>query len=48
LVVVNAAAALLIAGVASDLASATELAFDSIESGRAAAKLEALVKATNG
>jgi anthranilate phosphoribosyltransferase len=48
LVVVNAAAALVIAGVASDLASAAELAFDSIESGRAAAKLEALVKATNG
>lgn len=48
LVVANAAAALVIAGVASDLASAAELAFDSIESGRAAAKLEALVKATNG
>jgi anthranilate phosphoribosyltransferase len=44
----NAAAALVIAGVASDLATGTELAFESIDSGRAAAKLEALVKATNG
>jgi len=48
LVVVNAAAALVIADVASDWASAAELAIASIDSGRAAAKLEALVKATNG
>jgi anthranilate phosphoribosyltransferase len=48
LVAANAAAALVIAGVASDLATGTELAFESIDSGRAAAKLEALVKATNG
>jgi len=47
LVAANAAAALVIAGVASDLATGTELAFESIDSGRAAAKLEALVKATN-
>jgi anthranilate phosphoribosyltransferase len=47
LVVANAAAALAIAGVASDLASAAESASESIDSGRAAAKLEALVKATN-
>jgi anthranilate phosphoribosyltransferase len=48
LVAANAAAALVIAGVASDLATGTELAFESIDSGRAAAKLEALVKTTNG
>jgi anthranilate phosphoribosyltransferase len=48
LVVANAAAALVIAGVAIDLAAGAELAFESIDSGRAAAKLEALVKATNG
>jgi anthranilate phosphoribosyltransferase len=48
LVSANAAAALVIAGVAIDLAAGTELAFQSIDSGNAAAKLEALVKATNG
>ena len=48
LVAANAAAALVIAGVASDLADAAQLAFASIDSGRAAAKLEALIKATNG
>jgi anthranilate phosphoribosyltransferase len=46
-VAANAAAALVIAGVAVDLAAGTQLAFESIDSGRAAAKLEALVKATN-
>lgn len=48
LVAANAAAALVIAGIASDLATGTELAFESIDSGRAGAKLEALVKVTNG
>jgi anthranilate phosphoribosyltransferase len=48
LVVVNVAAALVIAGIASDLVAAAALAKQSIDSGRAAAKLEALVKATNG
>ena len=47
LVAANAAAALVIAGVAIDLAAGTQLAFESIDSGRAAAKLAALVKATN-
>ena len=47
LVAANAAAALVIAGVAIDLATGAQLAFESIDSGRAAAKLEALVKATN-
>jgi anthranilate phosphoribosyltransferase len=37
-----------IAGSASDLVAATALANRSIDNGRAAAKLEALVKATNG
>jgi anthranilate phosphoribosyltransferase len=44
---VNAAAALVIAGTASDLIEAATLAKESIDSGRAAAKLEALAKATN-
>jgi anthranilate phosphoribosyltransferase len=47
LVVVNAAAALVISGTASDLIEAATLAKESIDSGRAAAKLEALAKATN-
>src|SRR5438552_17873237 len=47
LVAANAAAALVIAGVAVDLATGAQLAFESIDSGRAAAKLAALVKATN-
>lgn len=47
LVAANAAAALVIAGVAIDLAAGAQLAFESIDSGRAAAKLEGLVKATN-
>ncbi len=48
LVVINAAAALVIAGIASDFVAAAALARQSIDSGRAAAKLEALVKATKG
>jgi anthranilate phosphoribosyltransferase len=48
LVAANAAAALVIAGVAIDLAAGTELAFQSIDSGQALAKLEALVHVTNG
>ena len=48
LVAANAAAALVIAGEVNDLAVGTKLAFESIDSGRAAAKLDALVKTTNG
>ena len=47
LVIVNAAAALHLAGVASDLRDAASLARESIDSGRAASKLEALVQETN-
>jgi anthranilate phosphoribosyltransferase len=47
LVVINAAAALHIAGLASDLRQAAGLARESIESGRAASKLEALIGETN-
>jgi anthranilate phosphoribosyltransferase len=47
LVVVNAAAALVIAGIASDLIAAAALARQSIDNGHAAAKLEELVEATN-
>jgi anthranilate phosphoribosyltransferase len=47
LVVINAAAALHIAGFASDLRQAASLARESIESGRAASKLEALIGETN-
>jgi anthranilate phosphoribosyltransferase len=47
LVIVNAAAALHIAGVAPDLRHATALARESIDSGRAASKLEALIRETN-
>jgi len=46
LVVANAAAGLLIGGVASDLREASGLAAASIDSGSAAAKLQELVKAT--
>ncbi len=48
LVVANAAAALVIADIASDLVAAAALANESIDSGRAASKLEALIKVTNG
>src|SRR6266567_492679 len=47
LVVINAAAALRIAGLASDLRQAASLARESIDSGRAASKLEALIGETN-
>jgi anthranilate phosphoribosyltransferase len=47
LVVINAAAALYLAGVASDLKSAASLAYESIDSGRAASKLDALIRETN-
>jgi anthranilate synthase component 1 len=47
LVIINAAAALHLAGVASDLRYAASLARESIDSGRAASKLDALVRETN-
>ncbi|MBO0696402.1 MAG: anthranilate phosphoribosyltransferase, partial [Verrucomicrobia bacterium] len=47
LVIINAAAALYVAGVAQDLRSAAGLARESINSGRAASKLDALVLETN-
>ncbi len=47
LVIINAAAALHLAGVAQDLPHAARLARESIDSGRAASKLDALVRETN-
>ncbi|HEX4706577.1 MAG TPA: anthranilate phosphoribosyltransferase [Candidatus Udaeobacter sp.] len=47
LVIINAAAALYLAGVAADLRQAANLARESIESGRAASKLDALIRETN-
>ncbi len=47
LVVVNAAAALLVGGIADDLISAVRLAEQSIDSGKAVEKLEALIGTTN-
>jgi anthranilate phosphoribosyltransferase len=47
LVVINAAAALYLAGVANDFQSATAMARESIDSGKAASKLEALIRETN-
>jgi anthranilate phosphoribosyltransferase len=47
LVVVNAAAALHVAGCTPDLCEAATLARESIDSGRAASKLDALVRETN-
>jgi anthranilate phosphoribosyltransferase len=47
LVIVNAAAALRVGGVASDLRAATQLAEASIDSGEAQQKLDQLVRATN-
>lgn len=47
LVVINAAAALYLAGVTSDFQSATATARESIDSGKAASKLEALIRETN-
>jgi anthranilate phosphoribosyltransferase len=47
LVIANAAAALHIAGVAEDLCDAAKLARESIDTGRAASKLDALIRETN-
>jgi anthranilate synthase component I len=47
LIIINAAAALHLAGVAPDLRSAASLARESIDSGSAASKLDALVRETN-
>jgi anthranilate phosphoribosyltransferase len=47
LVVINAAAALYLAGVANDFQIATAMACKSIDSGQAASKLEALIRETN-
>jgi anthranilate phosphoribosyltransferase len=47
LVIINAAAALHVAGVAATLLEGAELARDSITGGRAVAKLDALVRETN-
>jgi anthranilate phosphoribosyltransferase len=44
--VLNAAAALMVIGRVDDLATGVELAIDSIETGRALAALDALVKAS--
>jgi anthranilate phosphoribosyltransferase len=47
LVVINAAAALYLADVANDFQNATAMACESIDSGQAASKLEALIRETN-
>jgi len=47
LVIINAAAALHLAGVAPDLRQAAILARDSIDSGSAESKLDVLIRATN-
>ena len=47
LVVINAAAALHLAGIATDPRQAAALARESIDSGRAASKLDALIRETN-
>lgn len=47
LVVINAAAALYLAGVAGDFQNAAAMARESIDGGQAASKLEALVRETN-
>jgi anthranilate phosphoribosyltransferase len=47
LVVINAAAALYLAGVANDFRHATAMARESIHCGQAASKLEALIRETN-
>jgi anthranilate phosphoribosyltransferase len=47
LVVINAAAALYLAGVANDFQNAAAMARESIDSGQAASKLEALIRETN-
>src|SRR5438034_3218190 len=47
LVVITAAAAMYLAGVANDFQNATAMARESIDSGQAASKLEALIRETN-
>jgi anthranilate phosphoribosyltransferase len=47
LVVINAAAALYLAGVSKDFQDAMAIARESINSGKAASKLEALIRETN-
>jgi len=47
LVVINAAAALYLAGAANDFQNATAMACESINSGQAVSKLEALIRETN-
>jgi anthranilate phosphoribosyltransferase len=47
LVVINAAAALYLAGAANDFQNATAMACESIDNGQAASKLEALIRETN-
>jgi anthranilate phosphoribosyltransferase len=47
LVVTNAAAALYLAGVSNDFRNAAAMACESIESGQAVSKLEALIRETN-
>jgi anthranilate phosphoribosyltransferase len=47
LVVINAAAALYLADVANDFQNATAMARESLDSGKAASKLEALIRETN-
>jgi anthranilate phosphoribosyltransferase len=47
LVVINAAAGLYLAGVANDFQNAAAMARESIDSGQAASKLEALIRETN-
>jgi anthranilate phosphoribosyltransferase len=47
LVVINAAAALYLAGVATDRDEAAKIAVESIDSGRGASKLDALIRETN-
>lgn len=47
LAVINAAAALYLAGVANDFQSAAAMAHESIDSGQAESKLEALIRETN-
>jgi len=47
LVVINAAAALYLAGVANDFQNATAMARESVDSGHARAKLDALIRETN-
>jgi anthranilate phosphoribosyltransferase len=47
LVVINAAAALYLADAANDLQNATAMARESIDNGKAASKLEALIRETN-